>query len=85
MAEMTEEEADALDELLTKTTPKLTDIPGFFASKSVKMVALDDFSSDYLSTCSIATHKTPTELISELVREKIAVTGGRYAGATLSY
>ncbi|GHV82649.1 hypothetical protein AGMMS49991_12070 [Spirochaetia bacterium] len=74
MAEMTEEEADALDELLTRTMPKLTDVPGFFARKSVKMVALDDFSSDYLLSCSLETHKTPTEIIGELVREKIAAS-----------
>ena len=31
MPTMTDEEADALDELLTKTTPHLTNIPGIFA------------------------------------------------------
>jgi hypothetical protein len=73
MAEMTEAEADALDELLTRTTPKLTNVPGFFERKSAHLVALDDLSSDYLLTRSLATHKTPSELIGEMVREKIAV------------
>jgi hypothetical protein len=41
--------------------------------KSFRMVAIDGLSEDYLLTRSIATHKTPTELIGEMVREKIAL------------
>jgi len=74
MAEMTEEEADALDELLTKTTPRLTDVPGFFERKSVRMVPLDDLSADYLLSVSMSTRKTPTEVIGAMVREKIAAS-----------
>ena len=36
------------------------------------MVALDQLSEDYLFTRALATHKTPTEIIGELVREEIA-------------
>ena len=39
-----------------------------------KKVALDRLSEDYLFTKAIATHKTPTELISELVQERIAAS-----------
>jgi hypothetical protein len=39
------------------------------------MVALDGLAADYLISRSMSTHKTPTELITELVREKIAVAG----------
>jgi hypothetical protein len=75
MKEMTDEEADALDEYYTKTPPKVDPAKnGGFAKKSFKMVALDRLSEDYLWTKAMATHKTPTELISELVREKIAGT-----------
>jgi len=35
---------------------------------------LDRLSEDYLLTKSIATHKTPTEIIGEMVREKIAAS-----------
>jgi hypothetical protein len=35
---------------------------------------LDDLAADYLISRSMATHKTPTELIGELVREKIGAT-----------
>lgn len=74
MKEMTDEEADALDEYYTKNPPKV-DISknGGFAKKSFRMIALDRLSEDYLFTRAIATNKTPTEIISEMVREKIAV------------
>jgi hypothetical protein len=35
------------------------------------MVALDRLSENYLLTKAMAAHKTPTEIIGEMVREKI--------------
>ena len=55
MAHMTEEEADALDEKLTRTTPKRT-------------------AADYILTRALATRKTPAQIISELVEERIAAS-----------
>ena len=73
MKEMTDEEADTLDEYYTKNPPKVDPARnGGFAKKSFRMVALDRISEDYLLTRAIAVHKTPTEIISELVREKIS-------------
>ena len=43
-----------------------------FAKKSFRMIALDRLSEDYLFTKAIADHKSSTEIIGELVREKIA-------------
>jgi hypothetical protein len=75
MKEMTDEEAEALDEYYTKNPPRVDPKKnGGFAKKSFKMVALDRLSEDYLFTKAIATHKTPTELISELVQEQIAAS-----------
>jgi len=37
------------------------------------MIALDRLSEDYLLTMALATKKSPTELISEMIRERIAV------------
>ena len=69
MKEMTDEEADALDEYYTKNQPKVDPRKnGGFAKKSFRMVALDRLSEDYLFTRAIADHKTPTEIIGELVR-----------------
>ena len=74
MKEMTPEEAEALDEYYTKNPPRVDPSKnGGFAKKSFRMIALDRISKDYLFTRAIATHKTPTEIISELVREKVAV------------
>jgi hypothetical protein len=74
MKEMTDEEADALDEYYTKNPPKVDPSKnGGFAKKSFRMIAIDGLSEDYLLTRSIATHKTPTELIGELVRKEIAL------------
>jgi hypothetical protein len=75
MADMTNEEYDALDELLTRTTssvgPNRLRPP---SGKAVRMIAVDSLSEDYLFTEAIAGHKTPTEIIGELVREKIAAS-----------
>jgi hypothetical protein len=38
------------------------------------MVALDDFTADYLLSISSATNKTPSQIISELVMEKAVVS-----------
>ena len=73
MKEMTDEEADALDEYYTQNPPKVDPAKnGGFAKKSFRMVALDRLSEDYLLTKAIATHKTPTEIISELVQKELA-------------
>jgi hypothetical protein len=74
MSVMTDEEADALDELLTKTTPRLTNIPGIFARQRALLGALDDVAANYILTKAEAFHKTPSAIIGELVREKIAVS-----------
>jgi hypothetical protein len=75
MAVMTEEEADALDELLTKTTPQVNPaIRGITAQKGFKMMAVDDFSAEYILSKALATRQTPEEIIHGLVnREIIAV------------
>jgi hypothetical protein len=74
MPTMTDEEADVLDELLTKTTPKLTNIPGIFARQQSLLGNLDEVTANYILTKAEAYHKTPSEIIRELVREKIAVS-----------
>jgi N-acetylglutamate synthase-like GNAT family acetyltransferase len=74
MAEMTEEEANALDELWTRTTPKVDPSkPGFFARQGFKMVSLDKLSAAYITARAEATRKTPEEIIGDLVREKLVV------------
>jgi hypothetical protein len=75
MKEMTEEEAEYWDEYYTKNPPEIDpSTNGGFAKKSFKMIAVDRLSENYLLTKAMATHKTPTELIGELIRKEIAGT-----------
>jgi DNA recombination-dependent growth factor C len=73
MKEMTEEEAKALSEHYiqhpARVDPKKN---GGFAKKSFRMGALDRLAEDYLFTRAIAEHKTPSEIISDMVREKVS-------------
>ena len=73
--EMTDEEADYWDEYYTKNPPKIdTATNGGFAKKSFKMIAVDRLSENYLLTKAMAMHKTPTDIISDLIRGEIART-----------
>ncbi len=72
MAIMSEEEADALDELLTRTTPKVNPaVRGITNQKGFKMIAIDDFSAEYITSKALATKQTPEEIIRELVSKEI--------------
>jgi hypothetical protein len=71
---MTEEEAATLDELLTKTTPRLTGVPGVFARQRALLEALDSVAANYIKTKAEATHQSPAEIIGQLVRKELAGT-----------
>ena len=76
MSDMTEQEAWELDELLTKTTPEVDSaVQGPFIKHRNMMVILDQLSAEYLKSRSLQTKKTPTEIIGEMVRERIAASG----------
>ena len=73
MPRMTEEEANALDELLTKTTPKVNPaIKGITAQKGFKMLSVDNFSAEYIISKALATKQTPEEVIHEMVARELA-------------
>jgi hypothetical protein len=73
MPDLTEEEYDALDEYWTKNTPKVgPNGTGFVSRRDARLFGLDDLSADYLLTKAIADHKTPAEIIGEMVRERLA-------------
>jgi hypothetical protein len=72
MAYMTEEEANALDEELTRTIPKVDfSKPDIFIRQRELLNILPPTTADYIMTRSLATHQTPVQIISELVGEKI--------------
>ena len=73
MAYMTEEEADALDEELTRNTPRVDfSKPDIFMRQRELLNMLKPAAADYIMTRALATHQTPVQIIGELVGEKIA-------------
>ena len=74
MARMTDKEADALDELWTRTTPDI-DIskPGFLTRKGFTMISIDPVTATYLQAKAAVSHHTPSEIISELVKRELTV------------
>jgi hypothetical protein len=70
MESMTEEEAFALDEYYTNNPPKVDPSK---ARIRVPMVRIDNVTAEYLAEKAKATHKRPEEILSNMVREKIAV------------
>jgi len=75
MPDLTEEEYNALDELWTNNPPKVTGDGknGFFMKHKNEIVILDNFSATWLRLKSEKTQKSFTEIIAELIREKVAV------------
>ena len=75
--DLTDEEYDRLDEKWTKTTPKAgPNGSGYFSQckAASRTVTIDDFSADYLMVKAMDTHKTPAEIISEMVLERITAS-----------
>ena len=75
MPGMTDEEADALDEQVTRNPPKVSGDGenGFFMKHKGNIIILDDISATWLRVTAESTQKTPSDLISEMIREKIDV------------
>jgi hypothetical protein len=72
MADMTDEEYDALDELWTKNTPKVNFArPGIFARTYGMPVILDPETTRTLAAYAEAVHRTPAQIIGELVRKEL--------------
>jgi hypothetical protein len=69
---MTEEEASALDELWTKTTPVIdTSKGGYFTQNMSRLVEVDDLTAAYIRAKADATHQTPAQIIGALVRKEL--------------
>jgi hypothetical protein len=70
-----EEEAEYWDEYYTKNTimPDMSK-PGFFARKYGMMVRLDPETTRFLAAQAESTKKTPSQIIGDMVRERIAAS-----------
>jgi len=74
MPEMTEEEAFALDELYTKTTPKTRKGEGgFFTERRAGMLLLDEKTIHILNARAKSMHQTPSEFITQLIHKEVSV------------
>jgi hypothetical protein len=72
--DMTDEEYDALDEELTRTVPKLgPNGTGWLEQRELRLMGMSNMTVNYLFAKATADHKTPAQIIDELVLEKVAV------------
>jgi len=74
MADLTEEEYDALDEYYTKNPPEVSGNgkTGFFMQHKGNIIIVNDTTATYLRVKADVVHKTPSEIVDEMVQEKIA-------------
>jgi len=71
--DMTDEEYDALDEEMTRTVPKLgPDETDWLRQRELRLMGLSNMTVNYLFTKATADHKTPAQIIDEMVRERVA-------------
>ncbi|MDR2718300.1 MAG: hypothetical protein LBB89_09595 [Treponema sp.] len=71
--DMTDEEYDALDEELTRTVPKLgPNESDWLAQRELRFMGMSKMTVNYLFTKATADHKTPAQIIDELVGKEIA-------------
>jgi len=72
MPEMTEEEAFALDDLYTKTTPKIKrGEGGFFTERRAGMLLLDEKTINILNARAKSMHQTPSEFVTQLIQKEM--------------
>ena len=76
--DMTEEEAEYWSDYFIKNPPKTDPSkPGIFLQRKKKRFnGMDNLTVNYLLTKSIETHKSPEEIIGDLVRKELALTAG---------
>jgi hypothetical protein len=71
---MTDEEAWALEEKFASGNITLSGKPGALSRERDFLRQLDDVSANYIMTKAEATHKTPAQIIGELVRSAISAS-----------
>ena len=69
MPRLTEAEYDALEDTFTRNPP---DIDPAGARRPVRMIVVDGFAADWLRVKAEAAHTSSTQVIAELVREKLS-------------
>jgi hypothetical protein len=76
MARMTEEEAWALDDFVTNNEITLgPNGSDWLSQREMRLLGLTNVTINYLLTKAMAEHKSPAQLIDELVGKEIAAIG----------
>jgi hypothetical protein len=71
--DLSDEEYDALDEELSRTVPRFGPAGSdWLTRRELRQLGLAKFSMDYLLTKAAATHKSPAQIIDEMVLERVA-------------
>ena len=75
MARMTEEEAWALDDYVSKNEITLgPNGSGWLSQREMRILGLNTTTVNYLLTKAMADHKSPAQLINEMVSSAIAAS-----------
>jgi len=76
MARMTEEEAHYWDDYYTKNPPKPgPNGTGFFSQRKAALsITVDTETANYLTEKAFTDHKTPAQIVSEMVQERITAS-----------
>ena len=73
MARMTEEEAWAMDELVTNADITLgPNGSGWLSQREARLFGLDNITLTWVNVKAAADHKSPGQIINEIIHEKIA-------------
>ena len=73
MPDLTEEEYDALDEYYTKNPPEVSgDGKSGFLKHKGNIIIVSDTTATYLRVKAEAVHKTPSEIVDEMIQKQIA-------------
>ena len=75
MPRMTDKEAQTLADEFAKNPPKVTGDgkSGFFMKHKGNIIILDDVAATWLRVTSESAHKTPSDLVNEMIRERMAM------------
>jgi hypothetical protein len=75
MNELSEKEYDEIDEYFTNNNPKVgPNGSGFVSQFRARELGLDSLSMDYLVTKSLSSKRSVSQLMNEIIHQKIAET-----------
>ena len=72
-ADMTDDEYNALDDELTRNPPRIISSGSdWLSQREIRISGLNNMTIQYLLTKATAEHKSPAQIIDELVRKELA-------------